>query len=360
MPPSTDCSAATSCGGCRSYAGAVAVGRLKSSATATGVPPSPCGRARITTPGEAGVRRAPPDRTSVRSLLPPGTDSSGARRQLGRTLGSRRGRRPTPVCTPICTTCGQVGGWRRVDMWRRPGTPGGHPPSSPSSPARRRPPAVDGRKSATIFARRTTSHTGGCGDTGVACGRRRVTGQRTAVRTSAARHRTWTRQSASQARSPQRRDGAPAERREGRRTGVRRPSRAVLCAGVSRRRPRWCSGVADLGVHPHRDGVLPGRLDAAGQLDAATVELRAAGGGDRRGDVGGGDAAEQAAARRRREPARGRSGRTAARPRPAPPRASAPHGRHAPGGATRSASRHRGWPGWPARGAGGSCGRTRP
>src|SRR5215213_7163553 len=36
MPPSTDCSAGMSCGGCRSYAGAVAEGRLKSSATATG------------------------------------------------------------------------------------------------------------------------------------------------------------------------------------------------------------------------------------------------------------------------------------------------------------------------------------
>src|SRR3712207_1739518 len=36
MPPSTDCSAATSCGGCRSYAGGVADGRLNSSATATG------------------------------------------------------------------------------------------------------------------------------------------------------------------------------------------------------------------------------------------------------------------------------------------------------------------------------------
>src|SRR3712207_6553821 len=36
MPPSTDCSAATSCGGCRSYAGAVGDGRSKSSATATG------------------------------------------------------------------------------------------------------------------------------------------------------------------------------------------------------------------------------------------------------------------------------------------------------------------------------------
>src|SRR3954447_15940979 len=35
MPPSTDCSAGMSCGGCRSYAGAVAEGRLKSSATAT-------------------------------------------------------------------------------------------------------------------------------------------------------------------------------------------------------------------------------------------------------------------------------------------------------------------------------------
>src|SRR5688500_16138819 len=53
---------------------------------------------------------------------------------------------------------------------------------------------------------------------------------------------------------------------------------------------------ADVGVHAHGDRVLARRLDAAGQLDPATVELRAAGGGDRSGDVGGGDATEQAAA----------------------------------------------------------------
>src|SRR5688500_14523148 len=52
---------------------------------------------------------------------------------------------------------------------------------------------------------------------------------------------------------------------------------------------------ADVGVHAHGDRVLARRLDAAGQLDPATVELRATGRGDRGGDVGGGDAAEQAA-----------------------------------------------------------------
>ena len=41
--------------------------------------------------------------------------------------------------------------------------------------------------------------------------------------------------------------------------------------------------------------MLTGGLDAAGQLDAATVELRAAGGRHGRGDVGGGDAPEQTA-----------------------------------------------------------------
>jgi hypothetical protein len=41
--------------------------------------------------------------------------------------------------------------------------------------------------------------------------------------------------------------------------------------------------------------VLTGGLDAAGQLDPATVELRATGGRDGRGDVSGGDAPEQAA-----------------------------------------------------------------
>jgi hypothetical protein len=72
-------------------------------------------------------------------LLPPGTDNSDARRQLRRTLGSRRARRPTPVCTPICTTCGQVGGWRRVDMWRPRGTPRRHVPSPRTPPARTAP-----------------------------------------------------------------------------------------------------------------------------------------------------------------------------------------------------------------------------
>ena len=50
------------------------------------------------------------------------------------TLGSRGGRRPTPLCTPICTTCGQVGGRRRVDMWRVRGTAVGRLPDARTSP----------------------------------------------------------------------------------------------------------------------------------------------------------------------------------------------------------------------------------
>src|SRR4051794_9705483 len=131
MPPSTDCSAATSCGGCRSYCGAVGVGRLKSSATATVVPPSTHRRTREQTPAEGpgpgggstrnDVRLT---RTCVRVVATPGhrqfVPAGGAAedvRKSGRT-------RPTPVCTPFCTTCGQVGGHRRVDMWRQRGTAG--------------------------------------------------------------------------------------------------------------------------------------------------------------------------------------------------------------------------------------------
>src|SRR4051794_22937159 len=65
--------------------------------------------------------------------------------------------------------------------------------------------------------------------------------------------------------------------------------RGRCCAVALRRHDLDGQRSTDLCVHPHGDGVLAGRLDAAGQLDPATVELRAAGGGDRRGDVGGGD-----------------------------------------------------------------------
>src|ERR671926_1696678 len=84
MPPSTDCSAATSCGGCRSYCGAVGVGRLKSSATATGGPPSthgaPAHRPRRLRRGLVGEHQyaAHLSRTCVRDVPTP------AYRQFGR------------------------------------------------------------------------------------------------------------------------------------------------------------------------------------------------------------------------------------------------------------------------------------
>jgi len=102
------------------------------------------------------------------SLLPPGTDKFGAeggrigtRRQLGRTLGSGRGARPTPVCTSICTTCGQVGGFTPVDMWRRRGTRGGHPPVSRSSPARTACTGCGHEKVTNNFSRRAPPVTAG-------------------------------------------------------------------------------------------------------------------------------------------------------------------------------------------------------
>src|SRR3712207_8345491 len=101
MPPSTDCSAGMSCGGCLSYAGAVAVGRLNSSATATGFLHLLAGAPASPPRGEAGVRRAPPDRTCVRTLLPPGTDSSGRPAAAEEDVRKPGGRRPTPVCTSI-------------------------------------------------------------------------------------------------------------------------------------------------------------------------------------------------------------------------------------------------------------------
>src|SRR3954462_9534743 len=78
MPPSTDCSAATSCGGCRSYAGAVAVGRLNSSATATEIPIPSTEPTHERTPatGRGLVGEAPRLEHLFGLLLPPGTDNS--------------------------------------------------------------------------------------------------------------------------------------------------------------------------------------------------------------------------------------------------------------------------------------------
>src|SRR5215213_1860121 len=67
MPPSTDCSAATSCGGCRSYSGAVACGLLYSSATATDRPPSPRARRPHASPEGSTGREAGIADPNVRS-----------------------------------------------------------------------------------------------------------------------------------------------------------------------------------------------------------------------------------------------------------------------------------------------------
>ena len=125
-----------SCGGCRSYAGAVAEGRLKSSATATGFlhllrarphhhsegKPEFDGRRRTERVFGDSYRRAP----TVR----------GARRQLRRTLGSRTGSPSNTACARRSaqlvdksvdggvSTCGDGGGHVA-----------GHRPSPPPSPA---------------------------------------------------------------------------------------------------------------------------------------------------------------------------------------------------------------------------------
>ena len=258
-------------------------------------------------------------------------------------------------------------------MWRPRGTSGGHLPVRPPSPARQRPPAVDGRKVGEEFSRaRTTSHSPRpSADT---CG--------TATSLATACRARWTPQTARPGAWHARLPGAArGDHAAGRPSahGTAAVHRPQTPRGAPDRSPTplagYCSGRAardqlattsigqlrrDLGVHPHGDGVLARGLDAAGQLDAATVELRATGRGDGGGDVGGGDAPEQAAtgtgAGRHAD---GQAGQAAGHGL-APRRACAPHGRRAPGAATRSASRHRGWPGWPGRGAGGSCGRTRP
>src|SRR3954454_18635425 len=152
MPPSTDCSPATSCGGCRSYSGAVADGRLNSSATATKEPsihprahPS---QARAGWPGPVG--EAPglvaldSNVCSGHSYRPAPTvaEADGGNedvRKSGRTS-------PTPVGTSFCTTCGQVGGWTHVDMWRGEGTRPRRPSASPAPPARSPPTACGHEK----------------------------------------------------------------------------------------------------------------------------------------------------------------------------------------------------------------------
>ena len=191
-------------------------------------------------------------------------------------------------------------------MWRRRGTPGGHLAGSPAVTCTDGSHGLWTAESRQQILRAAPRVTPGvaAGATGDAEAPRHGRNPRDAVRGPLVteRGRGPTRRAATAARphagDSGRRD-AVHRRREGRRTGVRRPSRRCSCQ--ERRGPvqpattSICSCVRDLGVHPHGDGVLAGGLDAAGQLDATTVELRAAGGRDGRGDVGGGDAPEQAA-----------------------------------------------------------------
>src|SRR4051794_16517296 len=149
MPPRTDCSAATSCGGCRSYSGAVACGLLYSSATATDRPPSPrARRPRALTGGKfregGGGHRL---ESGFELKLGPGTDNSGPTAARGARYEPRRGRVQHP-CARLSaqlvdksvdtgeSTCGDGGG--------RPGDTG---PFSRGDLRGNSPPAVDGRKS---------------------------------------------------------------------------------------------------------------------------------------------------------------------------------------------------------------------
>ena len=205
-------------------------------------------------------------------------------------------------------------------MWRGPGTSGGHLPAPPASPARTASrPAVDGRKCAKFFRDPPHESLAALGGIpGPARRARRSAAARSppgAARRSCAPERPGTLEHAGRPRVPTPEPAGP-ERREGRRTEVRRPSTGSARGRVAARRSAGDDLDrqlrADLGVHPHRDGVLARRLDAAGQLDAATVELRATGRGDRGGDVGGGDAAEQPATVTGAGRHAARSGRTAA------------------------------------------------
>ena len=156
MPPSTDCSAATSCGGCRSYSGAVGLGRLNSSATATRAPPSPARRARDrhSAGGKPGGRRAPPDRTCVRVDCYRRAPTVRRPAAAGEDV-RKRGAAPSntavhPVLHNLWTSR-WTGACRHVET--DGGQPGGRLPARQPSPARTPPTGCGRRSSPEVLSR---------------------------------------------------------------------------------------------------------------------------------------------------------------------------------------------------------------
>ena len=237
MPPSTDCSAATSCGGCRSYSGAVADGRLKSSATATDVPPSPCRRARTTTPWgsrEIGGRRRTEHvfgycyRRAPTFPARPAAAEEDVRKPEGAASNTR-----------VHADLHNLWTSRWMEACRHVERSGDTADVTRRLPARHlregRPPAVDGRNLSTNF--------GAPHHESQASARRH--GDR---RDAEADRRSQVTRGRTRAAAGQRPQRAP-RRREGRRTAVRRPSRADSAERqLSRGRPRWSAGCSPRGA----------------------------------------------------------------------------------------------------------------
>ena len=267
MPPSTDCSAGMSCGGCRSYAGAVAEGRLKSSANATGflhllagAPAPPLRGEAGSSAGAAGpnicsgdcYRRAP---TSSRRPAAAGEDV--------------RNPEGSPSITGVHADLHNLWTSRWMEACRHVETAGDTRCSSPRFPVvtctdgahrlwtgekrqqiLRAAPRVTRRPVAAACGRLGTTKDGPSGMAGThrsAVSRPLVTeGGRTATRGSGRRPRA--------PRGAQGDGAARAvhRRREGRRTGVRRPSRAVPCSSLSWGRPRSAAASRPRGAPARR------------------------------------------------------------------------------------------------------------
>src|SRR3954462_13962119 len=123
MPPSTDCSAATSCGGCRSYSGGDGGGLLNSAGGGT---PNPSIHSPAHPRTDPRQQRGPVGEAPGRDTHDSNVCSGLFYRRAPTTCGSAATREdvrksgrtsPTPVGTLFCTTCGQVGGRTPVDMW---------------------------------------------------------------------------------------------------------------------------------------------------------------------------------------------------------------------------------------------------
>src|SRR5215210_8007967 len=153
MPPSTDCSAATSCGGCRSYSGAVACGLLYSSATATDRPPSPHARRPHASPEGSSGREAGIADPNVRSsTCYRRAPTIRARRQLAEDVRNAEGPESN---TGVHASLHNLWTSRWTQASRHVETAGDDPGDIRPFPLRHlrisHPPVVDGRKSTRKF-----------------------------------------------------------------------------------------------------------------------------------------------------------------------------------------------------------------